>query len=176
MNRRAEILAVAEALLEAEGPDALTMRRVAEEMGIKAPSLYKHVANKDAIEAGLQERALRDLAEWLTPSGQDLTALTRRYREWALAHPGLYELATRRPLRRDEIAPGVEAAAAAQVVAAVGGDEHRARALWAQAHGLVDLELADRFPPGADLDRTWAAAIAPYASQAAEVDRNRSET
>jgi hypothetical protein len=45
---------------------------------------------------------------------------------------------------------------------AVGGDEHLARALWAMAHGLVDLELSNRFPPDADLDRTWARAIEPF--------------
>ena len=44
------------------------MRRVAEEMGIRAPSLYKHVANKEDIEAGLQERALRNLAAVLAPA------------------------------------------------------------------------------------------------------------
>lgn len=162
MTRSEEILDVAEALLEAEGAQALTMRRLAMEMGIRAPSLYKHVANKDAIEAGLQERALIAMATTLEPAGAELIEITRLYRQWALAHPGLYELATRRPLRRDEIAPGVEAAAAAQLVAAAGGEEHRARALWALAHGLIDLELAGRFPPDADLDRTWQAALTPF--------------
>lgn len=153
---------MAESLLEAEGPSALTMRRVAEEMGIRAPSLYKHVSGKDDIEAGLQERALRDLTVALAPAGDDLTKITAGYREWAMARPGLYELATRRPLRRDVIPASVEAAAAAPIVAAAGGDEHRARALWALAHGLVDLEMADRFPPDADLDETWRAAFAPF--------------
>ena len=40
------------------------------------------------------------------------------------------------------------------------GDEHRARLLWAAAHGLVVLELADRFPPGADLDAAWTELVA----------------
>jgi hypothetical protein len=30
------------------------------------------------------------------------------------------------------------------------------------AHGLVDLELSDRFPPGADLDATWQVALAGF--------------
>lgn len=162
MTRREEILDVAESLLESEGPAALTMRRVAQEMGIRAPSLYKHVASKDDIEAGLQERALRVLASVLTPAGSDLLAIMAVYRKWALAHRGLYELATRRPLRRDVIPAAVEAAAAAPVVAAAGGEEHRSRALWALAHGLVDLEMADRFPPDADLDETWRAAFTPF--------------
>lgn len=162
MTRREEILDAAESLLEAEGPAALTMRRVAEAMGIRAPSLYKHIAGKDDIEAGLQERALRNLTAVLSPAGSDLEEITATYRTWAKAHPGLYDLATRRPLRRDVIPPEVEAAAAAPIVAAARGDEHRARALWALAHGLIDLELAGRFPPDADLDETWRAALAPF--------------
>jgi hypothetical protein len=31
--------------------------------------------------------------------------------------------------------------------------------VWALAHGLVDLELAHRFPPGADIDQTWRTAL-----------------
>jgi AcrR family transcriptional regulator len=62
MSRRAEILDVAERLLTAEGLPALTMRRVADEMGIRAPSLSKLVRCKEDIEAGLQERALVSMA------------------------------------------------------------------------------------------------------------------
>jgi hypothetical protein len=120
------------------------------------------VTSKDDIEAGLQERALRDMAVALAPAGNDLLAIAAAYRRWALARPGLYELATRRPLRRDVISAEVEAATAAPIVAVAGGEEHRARALWALAHGLVDLELAGRFPPDADLDETWRAALTPF--------------
>jgi AcrR family transcriptional regulator len=161
MSRRDEILDVAERLLTTEGPAALTMRRVADEMGIRAPSLYKHVRSKEDIEAGLQERALVSMAKALAPAG-DLPALAAAYRSWALSHPQLYAVATNGPLHRDRLSPGVEAAAAAPVVAAAGGDEHRARALWALAHGLVTLELAGRFPPDADLDQTWAAAVSAF--------------
>ena len=45
MSRRDEIVAVAESILEREGPDGLTMRRLADALGIRAPSLYKHVAS-----------------------------------------------------------------------------------------------------------------------------------
>ncbi|NEM04713.1 WHG domain-containing protein [Geodermatophilus normandii] len=159
MTRRDEILAVAEAVLEAEGPEGLTMRRLADALGIQAPSLYKHVRSKEDIEAGLQERALRSMGGALASAGTGLLELAAAYRAWAMAHPRLYELATRRPLRREALEPGVETAAAAPVVAAAGGDEHLARAVWALAHGLVDLELAHRFPPGADIDQTWRTAL-----------------
>ena len=159
MSRRDEILDVAATILEEEGVDAVTMREVATRMGIRAPSLYKHVHDKDDIVAGLQERALVGMAQHLSDVPGGLAELAEAYRSWAMAHPRLYDVATGRPLARDRISPGVEAAAAAPIVAAAGGDEHLARALWAMAHGLVDLELSGRFPPGADLDATWRTAL-----------------
>jgi AcrR family transcriptional regulator len=159
VTRRDEVLDVAVTLLEEEGPNALTMRALAARMGIRAPSLYKHVHDKDDILAGLQERALVDLSQQVAAAGPGLPALAAAYRSWARAHSRLYELATGRPLARERLTPGVESAAAAPLIAAVGGDEHVARALWATMHGLVDLELSRRFPPGVDLDATWSAAL-----------------
>lgn len=159
--RREEILDAAEQIIEAEGAEALTMRRLADEVGMQAPSLYKHLRDKDELLASLQERALEAMGSKLAAAG-DLVSLGRAYRSWARAHPALYELTTRRPLARARLAAGTEDEAAAPVLAAVGGDEHRARALWAAAHGLVDLELADRFPPGADIDAAWAAMAAAF--------------
>ncbi len=63
-----------------------------------------------------------------------------------------------RPLRRDLLPPGVEARAAAPLLAAVGSID-RARAAWAFAHGMTILELNGRFPPDADLDAAWRAGI-----------------
>ena len=153
--RREEILDRAEEIVEAEGLEALTMRRLAEAVGIRAPSLYKHLADKEELEAGLQERALLAVGAALREAGPDPHAVGAAYRKWALAHPGLYRLATDRPLGRARLAPGVEAWSAAPVVELVDGDEHRSRALWASAHGLVLLELADRFPPEADIAAAW---------------------
>jgi hypothetical protein len=41
-------------------------------------------------------------------------------------------------------------------------DEHLAQALWSYAHGMVTLELDERYPPGSDLDRTWSAGAAAF--------------
>jgi hypothetical protein len=60
-----------------------------------------------------------------------------------------------RPLPRERLAPGLEDRAAATLVAATGGDPDAARAAFAFAHGMVVLELNDRFPPAADLDAAW---------------------
>ncbi|MEV4620134.1 TetR/AcrR family transcriptional regulator [Asanoa sp. NPDC049573] len=163
MNRREQMIDVAERILEREGPDAVTMRRVADELRIQAPSLYKHISGKAEIETALQQRALERLGAALAAAGSDLATLAAAYRRWALAHPRLYELSARHSLDRSRLASGVEAAAAAPLLEITGGNVAAARALWGVAHGLVDLELANRFPPDADLDAAWEHAVSAFA-------------
>lgn len=157
--RAREIVAAARELLEQPGGDGLTMRRLAECLGIRAPSIYKHLPGKDALEAALISEGMVDLAERLEAAsgaeGGQLVALGRAYRSFALDNPQLYRLMTDGPLRRDLLVPGVEAGAARPVIAAAGGDPDRGRALWAFLHGMVSLELNGRFPPDADLDAAW---------------------
>lgn len=161
--RAAQIVAAARALLEEEGPAGLSMRRVAERVGLRAPSLYKHLPDKGALEAAIVSEALAEQADAFAAAvaGSDdpLGSLAAAYRAWATAHPHLYRLVTGRPVRRDLLDPGVEARAAAPLVAAVGGDPDRARAAWAFAHGMTILEIDARFPPGADLDAAWRAGL-----------------
>jgi AcrR family transcriptional regulator len=44
---------VARDLLESEGSEGLTMRRLADQLGIRAPSLYKHFPHKEALEVAI---------------------------------------------------------------------------------------------------------------------------
>jgi AcrR family transcriptional regulator len=148
--RREEIAEVALRLLERDGPDALTMRRLADELGIQAPSLYKHYADKAELEAAMTDVGLDRLTTALRGK-RGYEALASAYRSWALGHPHLYRLA----MERSEVRDGdVEKRAAAPWLA-VAGDPDLARAVWAFAHGMVQLELAGRFPAGADLDAAW---------------------
>lgn len=162
MSRRDDIVAAAEGLLDRSGPVGLSMRTIAAEVGIQAPSLYRHFPDKAAIEAVLQERALRSLAAALDAAGPELGTIGAAYREWALAHPHRYALISGQALHRDRLSPGVEAAASAALQRAAHGDQARARALWALAHGLVELELAGRFPGDADVSAAWAAGLAAF--------------
>jgi AcrR family transcriptional regulator len=162
--RQLEIIAVARALLERDGIEALTVGRLAAELGIKPPSLYKHFAGKRELEAHLIADGLREHAEALEASSGSLPAIAPAYRAFALANPQLYRLMTERPLPRAELPAGLEARAAAPLVAAVGGDGDVARAVWAFAHGMVQLELVGRFPADADLDAAWAKALSAFAA------------
>jgi Tetracyclin repressor-like, C-terminal domain len=65
------------------------------------------------------------------------------------------------PLPREHLPAGVEDRAAAPLLR-VAGSRARARAIWAFAHGMVMLELDQRFPADADLDAAWEAGIAAF--------------
>jgi AcrR family transcriptional regulator len=168
-DRKQEIASVARKLLEAEGPEALTMRRIADALGIKAPSLYKHVPDKAALEAlvvaaGFEEYAdaLEAAVAGIDDTAGQLAALAAAYRDYAVAHPHLYRLMNYRPLRRDLLPAGLEDRAALPLVRAVGDDPDRARALWAFAHGMVSLEIDGRFPDDADVTTAWTAGIRQF--------------
>ena len=161
--RQQEIVGVARDLLTREGVEALTLGRVAQALGIKPPSLYKHFASKRALEAVLIAEGMRMWAESLETAGATLSELAIAYRRFAHENPQLYRLMTDRPVPRELLPEGLEARAAAPLVAATG-DPDLARAVWAFAHGMVVLELAGRFPPDAELEHAWRKAIDAFSA------------
>lgn len=175
--RRTELLDLAERVLEEDGLEAFGIGSLARAAGVKPPSLYKHFSGLNEIEDALIARSLRSIGESMSaafeaaaPSGPRavLAAFARTYRASALANPQGYRLATARPLRRESLEPGVESEGMRPLLELFGEDERnfdRSRAAWAWAHGLVDLELTGRFPPGVDIDATWDVlvdALAPF--------------
>jgi AcrR family transcriptional regulator len=167
LSRRArEIVGVALELLEEEGPNGLSMRKLADRLGIRAPSIYKHLPDKKALEAaiisvGFEEQAAAFEAA-VAGSDDPLGAIARAYREFARRRPHLYRLMTEHELDRDRLTPGVEDDAARPLVEAVGNDRDLARAAGAFAHGRTILELDRRFPPDADLDAAWARGLEAF--------------
>lgn len=59
---RERALAAAMSLADAGGLDALTMRGIADELGVEAMSLYHHVPNKDAILDGMVDLVFDEIA------------------------------------------------------------------------------------------------------------------
>ena len=157
--RAQEIVAAAREVLEDAGPDALSMRTLADRLGIRAPSIYKHLPDKQALENAVISAGFEEFAAELEAALADddrVGAFAAAYRRYAAEHPHLYRLMTEHPLQREELAPGAESRASDQVLLAAGGDLDLARALWGLAHGLTTLELNHRFPAGADVDAAWA--------------------
>jgi AcrR family transcriptional regulator len=166
-GRAADIVVAARRILEEDGADALTMRRLAAAVGMQAPSLYKHFPTKRAVEAALIEQGMLEFGQalygaLLAPGrGGAVRTLLDAYRTAALANPALYRLATTGPLPREDLPPGLEAWAGEPFLLATG-DPWQAQAVFSFAHGMVILELDDRFPEGSDLGRTWTAGAAAF--------------
>jgi AcrR family transcriptional regulator len=164
--RAREIVDVALDLLAEEGPDGLSMRRLADRLGIQAPSIYKHLPDKQALEAAIISVGFElqaDAFEHAVEGSEDpLGAIADCYRRFARANPHLYRLMTERELHRDLLTPGVEARTALPLYEAVGRDPDLARAAWAFAHGMTILELDRRFPADADLDAAWDRGIKAF--------------
>jgi AcrR family transcriptional regulator len=176
--RGVEIVATARHILEAEGPAALTMRRIADEMGMQAPSLYKHFSSKSMVEMALIEDALFDFGEVShralhgSQSATPVVGLLAVYRRYCLSHSNLYRLCTSGYLDRDRLPPGLEEWAGNPWFV-VTGDSSLAQALWSFAHGMLILEMDERYPPGSDLDLTWQAGAAAFESRVEQGDTGR---
>lgn len=161
-GRRAQIVAEARSLLEAEGPEGLSMRRLAERIGVRAPSLYKHIPDKAALEAELVADGVRELADLMDRVAPDLGAFAQSYRWFADEHPHLYRLMFAAPAP-DAGAVGLPERVAEPLLAAVEGDVDRARAVWALVHGMVELGRAGLVPAGgAEADAAWDAGVAAF--------------
>ena len=158
-TRAREIVSVARRLLEEHGAEALSTRNIAQRIGIRAPALYRHFADKHEIELilieeGLRESGYRTLAA-IDGADDPLAAMVFAHRSWALEHPHLYRLSFGESLDRSRLDPAAEQHAGMAIFIVTGGDADVSRAIWAFVHGMIDLELLDRFPPGSDVDAVW---------------------
>jgi AcrR family transcriptional regulator len=75
---RTQVLRAAVALADAEGVAALTMRKLAETLGVEAMSLYHHVANKDGILDGMVDLVFAEIE--VPAEGGWKSAMRRRAR------------------------------------------------------------------------------------------------
>lgn len=173
INRRAgltEDLVVAEAerMADEVGLEHVTMAALAQRLGVRQPSLYKHVASLPALRRAIGLRTVTAMTAEMTRaavgrSGEDaLMAMARTSRDWAKAHPGRYQAGQRAPEPEDT----AYQAAAAGVIELFGsalsafdlsGDDSidAIRSLRAAMHGFVSLELLGGFAIPLDLDRSY---------------------
>ncbi|WP_280249468.1 TetR/AcrR family transcriptional regulator C-terminal domain-containing protein [Nocardia abscessus] len=97
---RAVVLTAALEIIDRDGVDGLSMRRLAEAVGRDPMVIYRHVPNKAAVLDGVAELVLAQLSvdaadpDWAA----QLRALARDFRRLALAHPQVVPLLVTRPL------------------------------------------------------------------------------
>src|ERR1700728_966042 len=94
------VMAAALELIDRDGADSLSMRRLAAALGRDPMIIYRHAANKSALLDGVTETVLAQLT--VTPADPDwaaqLRVVARHYRALALAHPNVVPLLVTRPL------------------------------------------------------------------------------
>lgn len=97
---RERIIAATVALIEREGVTAVSMRRVAAELGCAVMSLYNHVPGKEALLDGVAEYVLAGIEVPTQPGAtwQDqVRAQARAFRQIARAHPSCTMVVVSRP-------------------------------------------------------------------------------
>jgi AcrR family transcriptional regulator len=114
------ILDAAEALIDREGDQALTFRRLGAELGADPTAAYRHFKNKDELLLALGDRLLGDALGAGTGSGADdwRTAFrdtARALRDTLVRHPNLAALVSVRITQGDHEAHGIERGLAALV-------------------------------------------------------------
>lgn len=167
--RAMEIVTAARRLLEEQGLESLSMRRVAAQLGIQAPALYRHFPDKREleliiIEQGLWESGDRNL-EAVAGADDPLAALLHAHRGWALEHRHVYQLSYGGKLDRSRIDPEAERHSGEAVRIVTGDRPEVSRAIWAFAHGMIDLEIHARFPPDSDIDAIWDTGVEALRTQ-----------
>jgi AcrR family transcriptional regulator len=176
---RMRIFAAARDLFDAEGLNGLSMRRIADDVGITPMAIYRHYADKDALidalmldgfaawEARACAIAARDPWRWLA-------ALSDAFLDFALSEPRRYEAAFLLPARHARRFPDDFAAGRSPVVSMAYAriEEARAKgyfgaapaaeiglAVAALGQGFVSMYRAGRFAGERQFRAAYRAAL-----------------
>lgn len=157
----AQIVAAGRDLLEVGGPASLTMQAVAERVGVRAPSLYKRVRDRDALLGLVAAATVDELGQRLASSDGTLAGVARAYRAFAHERPEGFRLL----LSAEADAEALARASAPMMRAVeelVGGADvlEGARLVTAWATGFISMELAGAFRMGGDLEVAFEFGIA----------------
>ncbi len=162
------VIKVAGKIADEEGLDSLTLTRVARDLGISQPALYRHVDGYDDMLRSLSlegrqllEARLREAAVGVS-ADDAVRSMGRAWREVVRERPGLLAATDRYPCAGDsELEEAVERIVETLGMALVGYDlsdddrVHAARALRSAFHGFSHLEAGDGHPLPHDLDDTF---------------------
>ncbi|MBO9708348.1 MAG: TetR/AcrR family transcriptional regulator [Caulobacter sp.] len=176
---RRRLCAAAETLFAEHGPEAVTMRQLAQALGVSPMTPYRYFADKDAILAAVRAAAFDRFAEALeaaVAAPGDPVERSRHagdaYVAFALREPQAYRLMfdLNQPTEKDY--PELTAAAArarrtmtAHVEAMIqagqiaGDPELIGHMFWSVLHGVLMLQMSDKLSPNIDPDRLRAATI-----------------
>jgi AcrR family transcriptional regulator len=155
--------------LQQDGESGLGVNRVAHELGIRPPSIYKHIDGNDALRRAVAIEGMHRLTEYLSHQVEGIQdnrhlvrAIAYGIRQFFHDHPALHNVITTTPIDDD---PGYESAKQAFLAFnaehlqpfGIEGDDmiHAVRALVSACHGFVLLERSQRFTASQSLDDSY---------------------
>lgn len=165
----AAVVAAGAALADEVGFASLTMGLLAERVGVRTPSLYKHIANQDDLNRRIAALALTEAADAVGAgvqgyAGRDaLAAAARAFRDFVITHPGRYAATIGvTPTGPDDpiavagsrLLDSFTAVLRAYPVRPAEMD-HALRALRSFFHGFATLQFAHGFQWAADVDESF---------------------
>lgn len=162
------VIDTAATIADKEGLDAVSLTRVANEVGTTQPALYRYVDSYDGLIRALGLRGRQVLADRLDQASAEfnghsaIRAMGYAWRSVVRDHPGLYAATDRYPCAGDaELEAAVDGVVAVLSQAlrdySLSEDQrvHAGRALRSAFHGFSTLEVGDGHPHNQDLDDSF---------------------
>jgi AcrR family transcriptional regulator len=159
-------------LINAEGLEALSLGRLAKELGIRTPSLYNHVDGLPGLMRELSILNARNLADHISEAAigqrgpEAIKAIMQAMRAYIKESPGLYLSTVRASGTQAEVDPELEQEEARSVKVGIAlmsafglqGEDaiHAIRGLRSLVHGFATLEISGGFGMPMDLDESFA--------------------
>ncbi|KFG77353.1 TetR/AcrR family transcriptional regulator [Streptomyces mutabilis] len=168
------MVAAGAALADEVGLANLTMGSLAERVGVRAPSLYKHVGGQEDLNRRIAVLALNEVADAVGGAvqgcaGRDaLAAAARAFRAFVLKHPGRYAATIGQEPSDPEDPLAVAGRRLLDAFMAVlrgyeidpADVDHALRMLRSLCHGFATLQVANGFQWSADIDESFEWLIA----------------
>lgn len=165
---QAQVVQTAIEIADKQGFEAVTLAAVAEQLGIRIPSLYNHVAGLPGLRSLMSLWALRQMSDLLRraavgKAGADaILSMADAYRDFAHEHPGVYRETLRAPAPNETELAAVGQEMLDLFFAVLRPYDlntedmlHTIRALRSMLHGFVDLEISGGFGMALDRDESF---------------------
>jgi AcrR family transcriptional regulator len=162
------VVAAAAQIADRNGLEALTLARLAAELGVKPPSLFNHVNGMPALHRELRLLALRELGDTLAAAaigksrGDGVRAMAAAYRAFVRMHPGIYAETLSTIEEDDRELAAVSDRIIGICVSVMNGYSlsrreaiHAIRALRSIGHGFASLEAARGFGIPINIDESY---------------------
>lgn len=165
---RAAVVERAATMLDDHPSVTFNLAALAESLGVRTPSLYKHIDGLPGLQRGIMLRAKSELARTLGQAAigrsrdDAIRSMSFAYRRWALEHPGQYPMTVHAPIPGDDDDLQVSSNIADVVSGVLIGYDLRdddavdaIRFLRSALHGFVALETGGAFELPVDPERSF---------------------